>query len=78
MAHPSMFRRIGFRWMETQPDIKEYGWSKGYGRSLSEDGKELTEYIKTPVHAYSISAQQIKKMDFNVVKVLNHFNCLKK
>ena len=78
MAHPSMFRRIGFRWIETHPDIKEYGWSSGYGRSLSEDGKELTEYIKTPVHAYSISAHQIKGMDFDVIKVLNHFNCLKK
>lgn len=78
IAHPSMFRRIGFRWIETHPDIEENGWSSGYGRSLSEGGKDLTEYIKTPVHSYSISAHQIKKMNFDVVKVLNHFNCLKK
>ena len=78
MAHPSMFRRIGFRWIETQPDIKEDSWASGYGRSLSEDGKELTEYIKTPARAYSISAFQIEKMDFDVMKVLNHFNCLRK
>ena len=78
MAHPSMFRRIGFRWLETHPDIKEDGWRFGYGRSMSEEGTELTEFIKTPVHSYSISAHQIKNMDFDVVKVLNHFNCLKK
>lgn len=78
MAHPSMFRRIGFRWIETHPDIEENSWSYGYGRSLSEDGKDLTEYIKTPVHSYSISAHQIEKMNFDVVKVLNHFNCLRK
>ena len=33
IAHPSMFRRFGFKWMETAPDIedREFGW--GYGRS---------------------------------------------
>lgn len=35
IAHPSMFRRIGFRWMETQPDIKEDSWANGYGPNIS-------------------------------------------
>ena len=78
MAHPSMFRRIGFRWMETQPSIKDNNWNVGYGRSMSEDGEELNDYIKTPVNAYSISAKQIEKMGFDVTKVLNYFNCLNK
>ena len=32
-CHPSMLRRIGFRYTETQPQIKNSGWSWGYGRS---------------------------------------------
>lgn len=34
IAHPSMLRRFGFRWLETTPEITEYGWRSGYGRSL--------------------------------------------
>ena len=34
IAHPSMLRRFGFKWLETTPEITEYGWNRGYGRSL--------------------------------------------
>lgn len=34
IAHPSMLRRFGFRWLETTPELTESGWSCGYGRSL--------------------------------------------
>lgn len=37
VAHPSMFRRIGFRWLETVPELKEQGFTSGYGRSLEEE-----------------------------------------
>lgn len=36
MAHPSMFRRIGFKWLETSPDIpKGSGFNCGYGHHAS-------------------------------------------
>lgn len=35
-CHPSMLRRIGFRWIETQPEIKNR-WDCGYG--WSDDSK---------------------------------------
>lgn len=34
IAHPSMLRRFGFKWLETTPEITEYSWNRGYGRSL--------------------------------------------
>lgn len=33
IAHPSMFRRFGFKWMETAPDIKDSSFEWGYGSS---------------------------------------------
>lgn len=31
IVHPSLFRRFGFKWLETSPQIKEKGWCFGYG-----------------------------------------------
>lgn len=33
IAHPSMFRRLGFRWLETVPNLKNTGYRGGYGSS---------------------------------------------
>jgi len=35
IAHPSFLRRIGFKWLETSPDIRTNGFSFGYGKALS-------------------------------------------
>lgn len=36
IAHPSMLRRIGFRWLETHPHMTSGGFSNGYGRPSTE------------------------------------------
>ena len=36
IAHPSMLRRLGFKWIETFPDLKG-GYSGGYGHTISGD-----------------------------------------
>ena len=41
LAHPSMFRRLGFRWLETVPELTDRSYISGYGRSLESDGDEL-------------------------------------
>jgi hypothetical protein len=35
IAHPSMLRRIAFRWVETTPEIRHRGWPSGYGYPVS-------------------------------------------
>lgn len=44
IAHPSMFRRFGFRWLETHPDIEDRDWTSGYGVSL--DNTDCEEFMK--------------------------------
>ena len=35
LVHPAMFRRIGFKWLETTPELKDKNMSNGYGTPLS-------------------------------------------
>lgn len=44
IAHPSMLRRIGFKFLETVPGLTNRGFASGYGRSP--DMSELTNYLK--------------------------------
>lgn len=45
IAHPSMFRRLGFRWLESTPNLSDSGWIHGYGRSL-EAADKAKEVLK--------------------------------
>lgn len=37
IANPSMFRRFGFRWLETYPQLENRGYANGYGRDIFGD-----------------------------------------
>ena len=67
IAHPSMFRRIGFKWLETTPDIKR-NFSNGYGHS---PGYEVIEKsIKKEPNEYLLSASYIHRVNCSVEKIL--------
>ena len=46
VAHPSMFRRFGFKWLETVPTLTEHGYSMGYGKSVGCDNSSLMDAMK--------------------------------
>ena len=46
VAHPSMFRRLGFRWLESTPNLSVKGFTCGYGQSI-EDENEAQKVLKT-------------------------------
>ncbi len=77
IAHPSMFRRIGFRYCETCPNLtdSEFAWS--YGHPIKENDfqllkKELNKTFDT--NCYLISFAEIKKYEYKVNRILNHCN----
>lgn len=51
VVHPSLFRRFGFKWLETSPGITEGGWAGTYGHhcpkmyNLTRDGLKENEYF---------------------------------
>lgn len=44
ISHPSMFRRLGFRWLETYPQLENSGFRGGYG--TDQFGKDFLENKK--------------------------------
>lgn len=79
LIHPSMFRRIGFKWLETSPDITEDSFSWGYGSPLTEEEEQvITNFIQEKnKNAYFISYKWMKQKDFKIEPVLKLFNVIK-
>lgn len=50
LVHPAMFRRIGFKWIETTPELKDIELTYGYGTPLSHvmgyDNLKEANYLK--------------------------------
>ena len=46
ISHPSMFRRLGFRWLETNPNVKNRSIRSGYGRNVAEGYENMTKFYK--------------------------------
>lgn len=70
IAHPSMFRRIGFKWLETSPDIGRHYWAYGCPPSYSEMERVLN--IKDPA-TYLITTDWIDGHNFSVEEILKKF-----
>lgn len=59
LIHPSMMRRIGFKFLETVPGMEE-DFSSGYGRSI--DSKELAEMFETNNKTYILTMKDVGAM----------------
>ena len=73
LANPSMFRRIGFKFLETTPILKSRGFRYGYGRGFEADEKEIKERIETSQN-YMLYGQWIAKHDYKVESILEYLN----
>lgn len=77
LAHPSMFRRIGFKWLETNPDITDRSFAFGYGRSpadRTDEWRDFVNQLNLPKNARILRAQDIKEMKFDVGKLIDYLN----
>jgi len=65
LAHPSMLRRIVFRYIETHPKINEKGWPNGYGRPPRD--AEIREYLDSKNEIY------LPALDLNVEEIVKEY-----
>lgn len=73
MAHPSMLRRIGFKYIETAPDMKESGFSCGYGRTPSLE--DLEGFLKLPEDTVLLNMGVVRgKLECDPKKVIDYIN----
>ena len=75
ITHPSMLRRIGFKWIETNSFIKDNGWTIGYGRSLT-DPDEIVKYLKKDDN-FVVSNYWIRSHNYDIEELLKYLNCKK-
>lgn len=70
LVHPSMLRRVSFKWLETTPTLKDKGFTNGYGYPLphmfKQDAEKEKEYLKEAgiiktAHTYYCNAYQSMK-----------------
>lgn len=71
LAHPSMLRRFGFKWLETNPDITNPDFSFGYGHSL-EKPDEIKQKLQFSNKMHVINANWIIDHSFNVTDIIKY------
>ena len=74
VVHPSLFRRFGFRWLETSPDIKHSGWKFGYG-CYAQDLEPVQGEMKE--NDYLIGLEMIKECGYSPEKLIEKLNIKK-
>lgn len=57
IAHPSFLRRIGFKWIETVPNLNESGYAIGYGTTVKD-----TSIFKKSTNAKILLFESIKDL----------------
>lgn len=83
LVHPSFFRRLGFKWLETVPNLTETGFPRGYGIPVSNKGYYealglYSENLKDfDGNSYYLSVKSIKSLGFNTNAVLKEVGLIK-
>lgn len=72
LAHPSMFRRFGFKWLETSPEIKDTGWNWGYGSQLHDLAFIKENFLAD--NEYFINLEITKNNDYDSEKIIGYLN----
>lgn len=70
LINPAMFRRFGFKWLETTPNIKERSFSFGYG---SVPSIELLRENLSPLfrnNVYIINTKEIERLEYDAKEIL--------
>lgn len=72
LAHPSMFRRFGFKWLETSPDVKDNGWSGDYGHNFA--NRYYIEKNFLEENEFFINLDLTKELNYDVDKLIERMN----
>ena len=68
LAHPSMFRRIGFRWLETTPQITQETFNLGYGHAPSTH--TMMDSLTLPKNTYYVDTEWVHNHNCSVEEIL--------
>lgn len=69
IAHPSMFRRFGFKWLETVPQMQTDSWQYGYGSQDTASGKK-----ECKENEFFMSLSTTKSFKYDADKIIESLN----
>lgn len=72
LANSSMQRRLGFKWLETCPTIKNSSWAGGYGRTIT-DHEKCVEILGDD-STYVLSNFWIRSHNYDIEKILEYLD----
>lgn len=75
IVHPSLFRRFGFKWLETTPQMKKTGWSYGYGHHTPKFNNFIREQLKE--NEFLIGLTETESVKYNPEKLIELLNIKK-
>lgn len=75
LVHPSALRRIGFRWLETTPNLTEICFTRGYGTPKANDGYEKAKkfYVENGLcddKTYYINIPMVKSCRYDIERMI--------
>lgn len=68
LAHPSMFRRFGFKWLETCSGLTNSSWMYGYGHQINENSKVRKEFLEE--NEFFINLKVTKECNYDPNKII--------
>lgn len=72
VAHSSMFRRFGFKWLETCRGLRDREWPYGYGTQCSEYDSGLQEYLQE--NEFYISLKKTERFNYDAQEIIKEMN----
>lgn len=72
VAHPSMFRRFGFKWLETCKGLTNRYWKNGYGRSIHDESFVKDNYLQE--NEFYMDLHYTKKYKYDANKIIESMN----
>lgn len=73
LAHPSMLRRFGFKFLETVPELSDTDFRDGYGSTP--DLEKLEKYLSVPNNTVILNLRLVKyKLNNDPIKVIKYIN----
>lgn len=70
IAHPAMLRRIGFRFLETTPELRHKGFVSSYGQVISES--KISKLFKTNSRVVILDVITIANFHYNVESTIRY------
>lgn len=71
VVHPSMFRRFGFKWLETCNGLTRQSWAYGYGHTIR-DCDEIREVLKFDDKTKFINFYKIDALGYDEKKIIEY------